>query len=401
VDGGGLMLVVRPSGSAAWVLRYQIAGRRRDMGLGAARGPGSVSLADARARAGAALRLARSGADPLEQREAEAAMRLAEAAAASRRAVTFADAAERYLAAHSGGWRNAKHRQQWETTLREHAGPRIGAMPVAEVETQHVEAVLRVLWHQRPETASRLRGRMEAVLDFAVVRGWRPEGPNPARWRGHLDKLFPRRTKVRPVRHHAALPWQDVPAFLAELRAMEGVSARALEFCLLTAARSGEVLGARWREMDLGSGVWTVPASRMKAGREHRVALSPATVALLRATLPMGIHAGPDALVFPGRGGGGPLGETSLRKLLRRMGRGGTTVHGLRSTFRDWAGEATAHPREVVEAALSHRTGNRVEQAYARGDLFARRRLLMRDWSEHCGQAGTPVRGPDPWAPTY
>jgi integrase len=268
-------------------------------------------------------------------------------------------------------------------TLREYAGPHLGALPVAEVETAHVAAALRPLWHEKPETASRLRGRIEAVLDFAAVHGWR-EGANPARWRGHLDKLFPGRGKVRPVEHHAALPWPEVGGFMAALRGREGVAARALEFAVLTAARSGEVLGARWPEMDLDAGVWTVPKERMKAGKEHRVALSPAAVALLRGLLPL--RAGADALVFLGQQKGRPLSAMAMAKVLRRIGRSELTVHGFRSTFRDWAGETTAHPREVVEAALAHRLGNKVEQAYARGDLFTKRRRLMEDWAEFCAR---------------
>jgi integrase len=273
-------------------------------------------------------------------------------------------------------------------TLRAYAGPHLGALPVAEVETAHVVAALRPLWHERPETASRLRGRIEAVLDFAAVHGWR-EGANPARWRGHLDKLFPRRGKVRPVEHHAALPWAEAGAFMAALRAREGLAARALEFAVLTAARSGEVLGARWPEIDLDAAVWTVPKARMKAGREHRVPLAPAAVAVLRDLLPLRTAA--DALVFPGQRDLRALSINAMTKVLRRMGRGELTVHGFRSTFRDWAGEDTRHPREVVEAALAHRVGDKAEQAYARGDLFAKRRRLMEDWAEHCAKSPAEV----------
>jgi integrase len=265
-------------------------------------------------------------------------------------------------------------------TLREYAGPHLGALPVAEVQTAHVAAALRPLWHDKPETASRLRGRIEAVLDFAAAHGWR-EGANPARWRGHLDKLFPRRAKVRPVEHHAALPWPGLPGFAA-----------ALEFAVLTAVRSGEVLGARWPEIDLEGAVWTVPKERMKAGREHRVSLAPAAVALLRGLLP---HcAAPDALLFPGQRGGRPLSAMAMAMVLRRMGRGDLTMHGFRSTFRDWAGETTHHAREVVEAALAHRLGDRVEQAYARGDLFAKRQRLMQDLAAFCVEARPEAEGP-------
>ena len=284
-------------------------------------------------------------------------------------------------------------------TLREYAGPHLGALPVAEVETAHVVAALRPLWNEKPETASRLRGRIEAVLDFAAVHGWR-EGDNPARWRGHLDKLLPpprqgpRRSSTMPP-----CPGAEVPAFMAALRARDGVAARALEFAILTAARTGEVLGARWPEIDLERAVWTVPEERMKAGSEHRVPLAPAAVALLRDLLPL--RAATDALVFPGQRKDRPLSVMAMAMVLRRMGRGDLTVHGFRSTFRDWAGETTAHAREVVEAALAHRLGDKAEQAYARGDLFTKRRRLMEDWAEHCDKprprwCRCTSRGPPP-----
>jgi integrase len=383
-DGGGLQLFVKPSGAAVWVFRYSAGGARRDMGLGPARGPGAVTLAAARDRAAELRRLVNAEIDPIEKRKADAAAAEAGAQAAAARAKTFSEVVDLYLAAHEASWRNAKHRAQWAMTLREYAGPRLGALPVAEIETEHVTAVLEPLWTKKPETATRLRGRVEAVLDYAAVRKWR-EGANPARWRGHLDKVFPRRAKVRPVEHHAALPWQDLPGFMAALRARDGVAARALECTILTAARSGEVLGARWPEIDLDAAAWTVPRERMKAGREHRVALSPAAVALLRGLLPLRRADDPDPLVFPGQREGRPLSVMAMTMALRRMGRGDLTVHGFRSTFRDWAGETTAHPREVVEAALAHRLGDKVEQAYARGDLFQKRRKLMSDWAGFCG----------------
>jgi integrase len=254
-----------------------------------------------------------------------------------------------------------------------------------------VEAALRPIWHEKPETAGRLRARIETVLDFAVVQGWR-NGDNPARWRGHLDKLFPPRGKVRAVRHHPALPWQDLPIFMAKLRAREGVASHALEFAILTAARSGEVFGARWSEIDFGAAaVWTVPAGRMKVGKEHRVPLTPAAVALLRSAAALRQADDRNALVFPGQREGRPLSVMSLAMVLRRIGHGDVTPHGFRSTFRDWAGETTAHPREVVEAALAHRLGDRVEQAYARGDLFQKRRRLMEDWASYCAKPPTEV----------
>lgn len=380
-DGDGLYLLVRGQEAKFWLFRYTMPGAKlREMGLGKASGPSAVPLAEVRDKAAELRRLVRAGTDPLNHRAAaEAAARAEQSAKA--RAKTFAQAADLYLAAHEPGWRNPKHRAQWAMTLRDYAGPHLGALPVTEVETAQVVAALRPLWHDKPETASRLRGRVEAVLDFAAAHGWR-DGANPARWRGHLDKLFPRRGKVRPVKHHAALLWPDLPRFRAALRARDGTAALALDFAILTAARSGEVLGARWPEVNLETLVWTVPKERMKAGREHRVPLAPAAVALLHRLLPL--RGKSEALVFPGQREGRPLSAMAMAMVLRRMGRSDLTVHGFRSTFRDWAGETTVHPREVVEAALAHRLGDRVEQAYARGDLFTKRRRLMEDWGEFC-----------------
>ena len=387
-DGGGLMLIVQPSGSATWILRYSLTAKRRDMGLGPARGTDAVSLADARQLAAKARAKIREGVDPIEARRA------ARAAAADPVIVdvtTFKRAADEYLAAHEPGWRSAKHRAQWRMTLVEYAGPKLDNMSVAAIATADVLSVLKPMWLTTPETATRLRGRIEAVLDFAAVNGWRT-GDNPARWRGHLAKLLPARAKVRAVKHHAALPWQDGPAFLNKLRQRASVAARAIEFLILTAARSGEVLGMRWGEVHLDAAVWTVPADRMKAKREHRVALSSMAVNLLRGILPLQTDPISKALVFPGQDARRPLSVMAMTMALRRMNRTDLTVHGFRSMFRDWAGETTAHPREVVEAALAHRTGDKVEQAYARGDLFTKRRLLMQEWAEFCGRAVDPIR---------
>ncbi|MGK7864855.1 tyrosine-type recombinase/integrase [Falsiroseomonas sp. E2-1-a4] len=387
VDGAGLMLVVKPTGTATWMFRYTFGGRRRDMGLGPARGSDAVPLAAVREKAADMRRLVAAGTDPLDRRASEVAARAA-AAEVARRAVTFSQATERYLAAHEAGWRNEKHRAQWAMTLREYAGPHLGAMPVTAIETPNVVEVLRPIWHVKPETASRLRGRIEAVLDFATVHGWR-DAANPARWRGHLDKLFPARGKVRPVRHHAALPWADLADFMGALRRREGAAARALEFCILTAARSGEVLGARWSEVDLQNAIWTIPAQRMKAGKTHRVPLSDAAVELLQTVGLLRDRSEVDPFVFPGQGKERPLSVMAVTMVLRRLKRGDVTPHGFRSTFRDWCGETTTHSREVVEAALAHRVGDKVEQAYARGDLFAKRRTLMQDWARSCSSNST------------
>ncbi|WP_119417952.1 tyrosine-type recombinase/integrase [Desertibaculum subflavum] len=384
-DGGGLFLLVREDGRRSWLFRYRVAdaskrdGRRmREMGLGVADGKGAVTLAEAREKAGAALRQVRNGIDPLVARDAEREAQAAAAAAAQAGAVTFKQAVDSFLAGREAGWRNPKHRAQWRNTLTDYAGPHMGAKPVGRIDVSDVQKALTPIWEAKPETASRLRGRIEAVLDFARVQGWR-EGENPARWRGNLDHVFPRRSKVSPVEHHAALRWQEIGGFMADLRAIDGAPARALEFTIVCAARTGETLGALWPEIDMGEAVWTIPAGRMKAGKEHRVPLSEAALAVLRAMLPF--KSGENTAVFPGRYRGAHLSNMAMAMTLRRMGRDDLTVHGMRSTFRDWAGETTAHPREVVEAALAHRLGDKVEQAYARGDLFQKRRVLMDDWA--------------------
>ncbi len=384
-DGGGLMLAVQTSGAATWVMRYSFGGKRRDMGLGPARGTDAVSLADARQLASAARTQVRDHIDPIEARKVSRAAKSPTEVDAPE-VITFAKAAEAYLLAHEPGWRNAKHRAQWRMTLTNYAGPTLGTLPVEAIATPDVLAVLKPLWLTTPETATRLRGRIESVLDFSAVNGWR-DAANPARWRGHLDKLLPARAKVRAVKHHAALPWQQVPAFIAELRRRESIAARALELLVLTAARSGEILGGRWGEVDLDGAIWTVPAARMKAKREHRVALSTPALNLLRSMLPLRSDGSGRSLVFPGQDTGRPLSVMAMAMVLRRMNRADVTAHGFRSSFRDWAGETTAHPREVVEAALAHRTGDKVEQAYARGDLFTKRRKLMGDWATFCCQA--------------
>lgn len=360
-DGSGLRLVVRAGGSRSWVLRYQMQGRRRDMGLG--RFP-EISLALARERAFEARRQIALGIDPLAEK------------ARSRR-LLFRDAALALLESRRPGWRNAKHAAQWQATLETYVFPALGGLDVRQIETQDVLRVLRPIWTTKSETAGRVRQRIEAVLDYATALKTR-EGDNPARWRGHLDHLLPRPATVRRVRHHPALDWRALPAFMAELLARDGLAARTLAFTILTAARSGEVRGLRWGEIDPVQAVWTVPGERMKAGLEHRVPLVPA--ALERLPPPFG---DPTALVFPGAvHADRPLSDMTLLAVLKRMGRSDLTVHGFRSTFRDWAGESTAHAREVIEAALAHRLKDKAEAAYARGDLFLKRRLLMQDWAD-------------------
>jgi integrase len=393
-DGGNLYLRIAGPSAAKWTLRYMLAGRAREMGLGAYDPDGrrGLTLAEARAAAADAQRLLRDGVDPLAHRRAEAEAAEVRAAEADAKSRTFREAAGLYVAAHDAGWRNPKHRAQWRATLDAYAHPLIGELPVGEIDTDHILRCLNPIWTAKPETAARVRGRIEAVLDYAAARGWRA-GQNPARWRGHLSNLLPRRSKVAPVEHHAALPWREMGAFMARLRAQGGTAARALEFCVLTATRTGETIGARWSEVDLEAAVWTVPAGRMKAGKEHRVPLSGAAVAVLRAMAPLRPEEG-DGFVFPGGKADGPLSSMAMLMLLRRMGRGDLTVHGFRSAFRDWCEEATSTPHAVSEAALAHAIGDKVEAAYRRGDLFAKRRALMEEWARFCAEAPAAVVAP-------
>jgi integrase len=382
-DGNGLYLLVRSAEARFWVFRYTPkGGKMREMGLGpAGYERGDIPLTEARDKAEALLKKVRAGVDPLAQREADAKAALAEAQKAKIKAITFKEVAEKFMDAHEAGLRNAKHKDQWRNTMATYAYPVMGEMPVAEVDTGHVLAVLEPIWRVKSETAARIRGRIESVLDYARALGWR-SGENPARWKGHLSNTLPSRAKVAPVEHHAALAWAQIGAFLPLLKAQTGVSARALEFTILTAARSGEVLGARWGEFDLAAKVWTVPGSRMKAGREHRVPLSAPALAVLTDMAKLRTDKDSDGFVFPGGQPGRPLSIMAMTMVLRRMKRGDLTVHGFRSCFRDWVGEATGTPREVAEAALAHALESKTEAAYARGDLFAKRRRLMDDWAK-------------------
>lgn len=371
-DGDGLYLNVDPGGAKSWIFRYQRNGRATHMGLGALR---ILPLADARIKALALRRTLLDGCDPMMERRAEKLAKLRNAATA----VTFADAARHYITAHKIAWRNEKHRAQWKSTLATYAEPIFGDLPIADVDTGLVLKALEPIWSEKPETASRLRGRIESILDWAKVRGYR-EGENPARWRGHLDKILPARAKVRKVEHHAALPYGAIPGFMTKVRAQQGIAARALEFTILTAARTGEALGARWSEIDLAARIWTIPSERMKSARPHRVPLSNEAVAAIES-LRVVCEGG---IVFPGARSGRPMSNTAMLMTLRRMGRGDLTTHGFRSSFRDWAAEKTACSNEVVEMALAHAVGDKVEAAYRRGDLFDKRRRLMDAWGEFC-----------------
>jgi len=370
-DGGGLWLQVARNGGRSWIFRYTRHGRTRHMGLGPVL---RVSLADARKAAAIAWQAVYEGRDPIDERQQDRA-----AAVLSRaKAMTFQQCAEAYIDAHKAGWKNVKHAAQWAATLETYAYPHIGALPVSEVDTALVMKVLQPIWTQKTETASRLRGRIERILGWATVSEYR-QGDNPARWNGHLQALLPKRGDIRKVVHHAALPYGQAGAFIADLRQRGGVAAKALEFAILTAARSGEVRGARWQEIDLTARMWVIPAERMKMKREHRVPLSDTAMAVLTG-LPR--LAGND-LVFPAPRGTA-MSDMSLTAVLKRMGRSDLTAHGFRSTFSDWRAEMTAYPSEMAEMALAHAVADRVEAAYRRGDLLEKRRRMMNDWAAFC-----------------
>jgi integrase len=372
-DGQGLYLQVSPGGSKAWLFRYMRDGVARQMGLGALH---TIGLQQARALALRARQELHEGRDPIDMRKAAKQIAQLEAA----RSTTFRDCAERYLDAHEASWRNPKHRAQWRASLETYAYPHIGNLPVSAVDTALVLRVLEPIWTAKRETAGRVRGRIESILDWAAARSLR-KGDNPARWRGHLDKLLAARAK-HSVRHHPAMPYGEVPVFVRELQTHEGISARALEFTLLTAARTGEAIGAMWAEIDLDAQIWAVPARRMKSGRPHRVPLSDRCVEILRA-LPR-IQGCP--YLFPSPKPGNPLSNMAMAELLKGM-RSGLTVHGFRSSFKDWATEQTDHARDIVEAALAHVVGDKVEAAYRRGDALKKRRALMADWAAFCMSA--------------
>ncbi len=368
-DGLNLYLQVSKNGSRSWLFRYMRNGKAHEMGLGPLH---TITLAEARSKALELRKLLLEGRDPITERQQQRRAMKIHAAAE----ITFAQAAQRFIAGHKAGWRNAKHAWQWTSTLTTYAFPVIGEMPVAAVDTAMVLKILEPIWREKTETASRVRGRMESVLDWAIARDYR-DGPNPARWRGHLDKLLPRRSKVAPVRNHPAMPYRQVPAFMKELEEREGISAKALRYTILTAARTGEVTDARWAEVDMEERVWTVPAERMKASKEHRVPLSDAAIQVLEE-MPRIVGS---PWLFPGARENQPLSKAAMHELLKGL-RPGLTVHGFRSSFKDWASEETSHPGEVSEAALAHAIPDKVEAAYRRGDLFERRRRLMQDWAD-------------------
>ncbi|MCZ6496966.1 MAG: tyrosine-type recombinase/integrase, partial [Alphaproteobacteria bacterium] len=360
----------------SWVYRFMLNGTAQWMGLGPLH---DVPLADARVAASEKRELRRAGVNPIKARnDALDASRLDAA-----RSITFKDAAERYMAAHKAGWRNAKHADQWRSTLETYAYPVLGSLPVQGVDVALVMKVLEPIWATKTETASRVRQRIESILDWASARGYRL-GENPARWRGHIDKLLPSRSKVQKVEHYPALPYDEVGAFMAGLRMQQGTAASALEFLILTACRTGEGIGAQWGEFNIEESLWTVPAERVKSGRQHRVPLSPPALKVIQAMQKVRATESDDGFVFPGGKRGRPLSNMALLALLKRMGRSDLTVHGFRSTFRDWAAERTNYPREAAEMALGHIVSDKVEAAYRRGDLFQKRRRLMDEWARFC-----------------
>lgn len=368
-DGNGLYLKVSPGGTASWAYRFQIDGRRRLMGLGAC---AIVSLAEARHKAAEARRKTAEGVDPITAREA---------AIKAGQPASFRDVADEYIADHRASWRNAKHGQQWQNTLAQYAYPKLGAKRVEQITTEDVLAVLRPIWEMKAETARRLRNRIELVIDAARAKGL-STAPNPAAWRGHLDKLLPKRTAALKG-HHAAMNYREAPSFYQRLTTdRDSLSSRALRLAILTGCRTSEVLLAKWEEFELSGGMWLIPGERMKAGKPHRVPLSSEAMRVLDSIKAAG-DAAPTGFVFPGARKGKPLSNMAMTMVLRKFGRAELTVHGFRSTFRDWAAEETHYPNIVAEQALAHAVGSAVEAAYRRGDLLEKRRTLMSDWAAY------------------
>jgi integrase len=392
-DGGGLYLQVKPGGSKSWLFMYKQDKKTLALGLGSFP---DLSLASARKKAEAIRAMRENGVDPRAHRDAERQRQLVEVA----RAMTFKQCAEAYITAQEASWKNDKHRQQWRNTLATYVYPVIGKLPVAAVDAPLVLKVLHqtvppatgkvggLLWHARPDTANRVRGRIELILDWAGVNNYRDrDKQNPARWKGNLAHALPKRSKTQALKHHAALPFAEIAGFARALRERDGVATMALEFLILTAGRTGEVIGARWDEIDEGAALWTIPAERMKGGREHRVPLSDAALAVLTRVKPLcrGDY------VFPAASAKKPLSNMALLAVLHRMGRDDITAHGFRSTFRDWTAECTGFPGEVAEMALAHAVEDKVEAAYRRGDLFEKRRALMKAWAGYCERTGDNV----------
>ncbi len=373
-DGGGLYLQVSDNEAKSWLFRFMLNGKSRQMGLGSLH---TVSLAEAREEALLCRKQLRDGIDPIDARK----LKLGKAQADSAKVMTFKACAEKYISSHSVGWKNIKHVSQWTNTLTTYVYPVFGDLPVQSIDTGLVTKVIEPIWATKTETASRIRGRIESILDWATARKYR-DGENPARWKGHLDNLLPKRAKVQKIKHHAALPYPEIGAFMKTLRQHDAVSASGLEFLILTAARTGEVIGATWDEIDVDKAIWIIPAERMKSEKEHRVPLSSPALAILRRMKEVAVS----NYLFPGGKRNNPLSNMAFLQLLKRMGRGDLTTHGFRSTFRDWTAERTNYPNEVAEMALAHAVGDKVEAAYRRGDLFDKRCKMMDAWAEFCSQ---------------
>jgi integrase len=367
-DGAGLYLQVK-GGARTWIFRFMLHKRSREMGLGPLH---TISLAEARAKARECRKFLLEGLDPIEVRRAKHA----EARLAAASAMTFKECGEAYIASHRAGWKNPTHAKQWPNSLEMYVYPVLGSLPVQAVDVGLVMKALEPIWTDRTETASRVRGRIESVLDWAKARGYR-DGENPARWRGHLENLLPRKSKVRQVEHFVALPYTELADFIIELRQQQGVAARAVEFTILTAARTGAVIGAQWSEVNLPERLWIIPAERMKARREHRVPLCDRVIEILNEMQEMR----EGDFVFAGGRARRPISNAAMVRVVRRMGRKDLTVHGFRSTFSDWCSERTNFPAEVREMALAHAVSDKVEAAYRRGDLFQKRRDLMDAWA--------------------
>jgi integrase len=379
-DGNNLYLQVTKSGAKSWLFKFMLNGKSREMGLGPTR---TIGLAEARSRAAEARRMVFDGQDPIDHRRT----RRQQSAQRAALATSFEAASLTYISDRRASWSNEKHAKQWSATLETYAYPILGKMSVGEIDLNCVTRVLKPIWEAKPETASRVRQRIEAVLDYATTKGWRT-GENPARWAGNLEHIFPQKGKIAPVVHHKALPWAKLPEFVKELATLEGLGAQAVLLTILTACRTGEIIGARWDEFDLEAKLWTIPAGRMKMRKAHRVPLCDAAMALLLSLRPRREGNGaPSTFVFPGSRGDSGLSNMALLKVLRRMGRPDITTHGFRSTFRDWAADETEFPSEIVEAALAHVVSNKVEAAYRRTDFFDRRRTLMDDWGSFCMSA--------------
>ena len=387
-DGDGLRLLIKPNGKKYWVLRFQLAGKRREMGLGTYP---AVGLKEARQNSSDKRRLLRDGVDPLQARDDERTAQQAAEQQRKSKSITFKDVSDDYIEAHRSGWKNVKHAQQWTNTLATYAAPIIGDLATSQITTEHLLEILKPIWTSKAETASRVRNRIELVLDAAKARGLR-DGENPARWRGHLDKLLPPSSKAKRTQNHPALPYSELSRFMLALNSVEGLSANALKMTILTACRTSEVLDADWSEVDLKAKLWSIPAARMKAGKVHSVPLSEPLIALLEG-LP---RITGSSLLFPGTRKGRPISNMAMLMTLRRMdqkdledgGKGWRdsnyrviTAHGFRSTFRDWAAECTHHAREVCEMALAHVVANGAEAAYWRSDLLEKRRSLMTEWA--------------------